>query len=116
MKFLVDVKLPKSLALWLSAHGHATLHTLDLPQKNRTPDADIVARAELDGCVVVSKDADFVQSFLISGKPRLLLVSTGNISNLELEALLHKNIPDIVTAFAASRFVEITREALITHE
>jgi predicted nuclease of predicted toxin-antitoxin system len=38
--------------------------------------------------VVVTKDSDFVNSFLLSRRPRkLLLVSTGNIGNAELEAL-----------------------------
>ena len=40
MKFLVDAQLPKRLAEWLNEAGHDTLHTLDLPRGNRTPDAE----------------------------------------------------------------------------
>ncbi len=65
--------------------GHDALHTLDLPLKNRIPDIEIIALAMLDGRVIVSKDDDFVQAFLITGKPPLLLISTGNITNAGLE-------------------------------
>ncbi len=116
MKFLVDAQLPKRFARWLNEAGHDALHTLDLPRKNLTTDQDIVARAKRDGRIVVSKDADFVQTFLVTGEPMLLLISTGNISNAELEKLLRANMPGIEAAFATSRFVEITGEALVVHE
>jgi len=57
-----------------------------------------------------------VQSFLITGEPRLLLISTGNISNAELEKILRANMGGIESAFASGRFVEITRDALVVHE
>jgi len=41
--------------------------------KNLTPDHEVIASARQDGRIVVSKDADFVQSFLINGEPLLLL-------------------------------------------
>lgn len=116
MKFLVDAQLPKRFANWLNEAGHDALHTLDLPSKNLTPDHEVVVHARQGGRIVVSKDADFVQSFMISGEPRLLLISTGNITNLELEKVLRANLSGIETAFASSRFVEITRDALVVHE
>lgn len=116
MKFLVDAQLPRSFANWLNEAGHDALHTLDLPRKNLTPDHEIIARAKQDGRIVVSKDADFVQSFMITGEPLLLLISTGNINNTELEKLLRANLSSIEAAFASSRFVEITRDALVVHE
>jgi predicted nuclease of predicted toxin-antitoxin system len=116
MKFLVDAQLPRRFANWLNEAGHDALHTLDLPKKNLTPDNDLVARAMREGRIVVSKDADFVQSYLVNGEPPLLLISTGNITNAELEKLLRANLGGIEAAFASSRFVEITREALVVHE
>jgi predicted nuclease of predicted toxin-antitoxin system len=69
----------------LREQGHDALHTLDLPDENRTTDARIVEIAAQEGRVVVTKDADFVESFILHHKPeKLLLISTGNISNLEL--------------------------------
>ncbi len=116
MKFLVDAQLPRRIAYRLQEAGHDAVHTLDLPEANRTTDAEILNLAAREGRVVVTKDADFVNSFLLTGEPeRLLLVSTGNISNAELEALLLPNIAAIVTAFTTSSLVELTRGALIVH-
>jgi predicted nuclease of predicted toxin-antitoxin system len=116
MKFLVDAQLPRRFASWLNEAGHDALHTLDLPGKNHTSDSEIIARAMQDRRIVVSKDADFVQSFLVTGEPLLLLISTGNIANVELEKVLRANLGAIEAAFASGRFVEITREALVVHE
>lgn len=38
MKFLVDAQLPRRLAVRLSQAGLEAIHTLDLPDGNRTPD------------------------------------------------------------------------------
>ena len=53
---------------------------------------------------------------MVTGEPPLLLISTGNISNTELEKILRANLNGIEAAFASGRFVEITREALVVHE
>ena len=116
MKFLVDAQLPRRFASWLKEAGHDALHTLDLPKKNLTQDNELVERAMQDGRIVISKDADFVQSFMVTGEPRLLLISTGNISNAELEKILRANLSGIESTFASGRFVEITREALVMHD
>ncbi len=116
MKFLVDAPLPRRFAQWLNEAGHDALHTVDLPTKNRTTDSEIVACAMREGRIVISKDADFVQSFLVTGEPPLLLISTGNISNTELERILHANLKGLEDAFSSGKFVEINREALVVHE
>lgn len=117
MKFLIDAQLPRRLALWLRETGHDTCHTLDLPLANATPDSEVVQRAVTEQRVVVTKDNDFVQSFLLTGMPpRLLLVSTGNISNAELNRLLRDNLPAVISALETHRFVEINRNALVIHE
>lgn len=116
MKFLVDAQLPRRFANWLNEAGHDALHTFDLPRKNLTTDSEVIARAKRDVRIVVSKDADFVQTFLLTGEPSLLLISTGNINNTELEKLLRSNLSGIDAAFASSSFVEITRDALVVHE
>lgn len=116
MKFLVDAQLPRRFALWLTESGHDALHTLDLPRKNLTSDEEVIAQAKQDGRIVVSKDDDFVQSFLLTGEPALLLVSTGNISNAALEKLIRDNLSRIEVALESCRFVEITRDTLVSHE
>ncbi len=117
MKFLVDAQLPRRFCVWLVDAGHEALHTLDLPQGNRTSDNEILDVAESGQHIVVTKDDDFVQSYLINGRPQgLLIVSTGNISNDELERIVRGHVDEIVEAFAAATYVELGRESLTIHE
>jgi predicted nuclease of predicted toxin-antitoxin system len=114
MKFLVDAQLPRRLVSRLREAGHEATHTLDLPLGNRTPDSVINDLSAREGYVVVTKDADFVNSFHLHGKPRkLLLVSTGNIRNRELETLLLLNLGKIMDGFERFSFIEINRSAVI---
>ena len=65
MKFLVDAQLPVSLARFLQSAGYDTWHTHDLPQHNATPDSFINQLSIQDQRIVITKDTDFVESFLI---------------------------------------------------
>jgi predicted nuclease of predicted toxin-antitoxin system len=65
---------------------------------------------------VVTKDADFVNSFHLRREPyKLLLVSTGNIRNPDLEALLMANLQKIAEGFNTFDFIEIDRSAVVFH-
>ena len=116
MNFLIDAHLPRRLVQHLRAAGHDAMHTLDLPKKNRTTDSEINDLSEREQRVVVTKDTEFVDSFLLARRPqKLLLISTGNIRNAELEALFVPNIAAISLVFAAHDYAELTRAALIVH-
>lgn len=116
MRFLVDAQLPRRFAAWLRDQGHDALHTLDLPAGNRTTDAAITSLSVSASRIVVTKDADFVESFILQHEPeKLLLISTGNITNTDLEVLLLPNLPAIIEAFAAADFVELSRTGVIIH-
>lgn len=117
MRFLVDAQLPQRLARWLRDKGHDALHTRDLPTGNRTGDADVNDLSLREGRVIVTKDTDFVDSFLLARKPyKLLLVATGNIGNADLEGLFQRNLEAIVFALDASDYVELGRDRLVIHE
>jgi predicted nuclease of predicted toxin-antitoxin system len=108
MNFLVDAHLPRRMTAWLTAAGCDPLHTLDLPDGNRTTDEQINDVADREQRVVVTKDADFVDGHILRGRPaKLLLISTGNISNRDLEALAAPLIPDIVREFQMHSFLEL---------
>lgn len=116
MKLLVDAQLSARLARHLAAAGHDVLHTTDLPDGNRTPDAEITRRADADGRVVVSKDRDFRDGHLLRGTPaRLLVVATGNITNDDLLGLFTTYLDSIVDAFDQSSFVELGPDNLVIH-
>jgi predicted nuclease of predicted toxin-antitoxin system len=114
VKFLVDAQLPRRAAGWLAAEGSDAIHTLDLPNGNRTTDAEILDLADREQRAVVTKDEDFVDSHILHARPaKLLLVSTGNISNQDLEALMVPLIPDIVREFQTHSFIELGRAGII---
>src|SRR5947207_7679546 len=114
MNFFVDAQLPRRMLAWLTAAGCDAIHTLDLPNANRTTDEEINDVADRDQRVVVTKDADFVDSHLLHGRPaKLLLISTGNISNRDLEALLVPPIPEAVREFGSHSFLELGRAGIV---
>ncbi|MBI3406965.1 MAG: DUF5615 family PIN-like protein [Planctomycetes bacterium] len=116
MNFLIDAQLPRRLARVLAAAGHDAIHTLDLPNANRTTDAEINSISLQQKRIVITKDADFVDSFLLSNEPyKLLLVSTGNISNNDLETLVTPLISMLATTFQSHDYAELTRTALFVH-
>jgi predicted nuclease of predicted toxin-antitoxin system len=65
MKFLIDAQLPKRLAAELKQAGFEATHTLELPEGNRTTDQALIALSITRQAVLVTKDSDFVQSFLL---------------------------------------------------
>ena len=69
MKFLVDAQLPIRLARFLQASGYDTLHTRDLPQQNTTSDSQINDISIQQERIVITKDSDFVDSFMTIQKP-----------------------------------------------
>jgi len=113
MKWLIDAQLPRRMVGWLASAGCDAVHTLDLPDGNRSTDMQIVEFADREQRVVVTKDADFVNSHLLQGQPaKLLLVSTGNISNRDLEALIVPLIPTLVREFQVNLFLELSRAGI----
>ncbi|MBX7211373.1 MAG: DUF5615 family PIN-like protein [Verrucomicrobiaceae bacterium] len=116
MKFVVDAQLPRRLAVEINALGDDAIHTLDLPAKNRTSDASIIEVALAEARVVVTKDSDFVDSFLLRGEPeKLLFITTGNITNNDLIHLLRANWQPILSMLSQGDFVELSRTALTLH-
>jgi predicted nuclease of predicted toxin-antitoxin system len=116
VKFLIDAQLPRRLAIHLQSLGHDVLHTLDLPSGNRTTDTAFNRRSLADQRILITKDADFVNSFLLLGQPfKLLLVATGNIDNNTLLSLFDRNLEALGREFAQSSFVEMNDEGLVVH-
>ena len=116
MKFLVDAQLSRRLAQQLRQAGVEATHTYDLPLGNCTPDAVLNELSVNEQFVVVTKDADFVNSFHLHRKPwKLLLGSTGNIKNVDLDAILLAHIVWIAKEFETQDFIEINRTNVIVH-
>ncbi|RIY11631.1 hypothetical protein D0T11_07130 [Hymenobacter rubripertinctus] len=117
MKVLVDAQLPRHLARWLAHEaGFDALHTFDLPAANNTADESINDLSVRESRVVITKDADFVNSFILHGRPyKLLLVSTGNMRTDDLVNLFRQYLPQLTKAPQWHSYLELSREQLLIH-
>ncbi len=114
MKFLIDAQLPKTPAYSLREKGFDVVHTSELPDGNDTTDAEINRLSLTESRIVVSKDADFYDSFTAKKEPyKLLHIKTGNIKNSELLSLFEKNIELIVKELDESSVVQISKNYII---
>ncbi len=113
MKFLIDAQRPTRLAEFLSRAGHDALHTIRLPDGNRSTDSQIAQHADTENRVVVTKDQDFRDGHLLGRSPRkLLVVATGNVTNDTLLSLFELHLNAIVSALGEADFVELSQDAL----
>lgn len=70
----------------------------------------------MDQRILITKDADFVNSFLLFGQPfKLLLVATGNRDNNKLLSLFDQNLEALGKEFSQSSCVEMNDKGLVVH-
>ncbi len=117
MRYLVDAQLPYLLAEVLRGKGYDVIHTDDLPDKDETTDTTIRQMAHRENRIVITKDSDFQDSYLLFKQPaRLLLLTTGNIKNRQLLDLFRATITSINDLFSHHSFIELNNEDLIVHD
>jgi predicted nuclease of predicted toxin-antitoxin system len=81
MKFLLDAQLPLTLRQLFIDKGYDCILTMDLELGNNTPDKEIIAISAREQRVLITKDSDFYDSFVIRNEPyKLILVKLGNTS------------------------------------
>ena len=115
MKFLVDAQLPRRLKRWLVERGYDAVHTLDLPDKNRTTDDFISDLSMKQKRVVISKDSDFFNRFFQKLEPyKLIYLTTGNITTDELIGIFERNLDQILVEIQFGNVVEVSQTAIIT--
>ncbi len=113
MNWLVDTQLPYQLATALKQRGHRAVHASELPQGHITPDEAIIAQADREGAIVVTKDADFIAAYEVKSMPkRLLYVATGNIRNAELILLVMNYLDLLSDALKDGGLVELDRNGI----
>jgi len=116
LKFIVHAQLPKALSHLLNYKGHDSIHTLDLPLNNTTPDNEIIELSVIEKRVVITKDSDFLDSFLVNSLPeKLIIVKTGNISNLMLLDIFDSNLTLIILMISRSNLIEISSSDIAEH-
>lgn len=110
MDFIVDAQLPIDISDMLNARGHNSIHTTQLPKKNLTSDDEIRILSMHEKRVVITKDSDFFDSFLLRNEPhKLVIVRTGNAKLSELISIFETHFDSIILALEQGGMVELTR-------
>jgi predicted nuclease of predicted toxin-antitoxin system len=108
VNFLVDAQLPPALARWIGNHGHQATHAFDLGL-HAADDPVIWERAQIEPFVIISKDEDFVDRWLLSNRPvAFIWIRKGNCSNRALLAWLEPLWADAVKRLEqGEKFIEL---------
>lgn len=108
MKFLVDAQLPPALARWIDGQGHLATHVFDIGFE-RAKDHPIWEYALNENAVIITKDEDFADRWLLSDRPApLIWIRRGNCSNRALLAWLEPLWSDVVKRLEqGEQFVEL---------
>jgi len=97
MKFLCDVHISYKIVNHLVSLGFECAHVNNILNKWHTTDKEICNYADKGDFTIITKDADFKDSFLIGGTPKKLIkINLGNMSNIALIEIITYNIEAIV--------------------
>lgn len=108
MTFLVDVQLPPGLARWISTQSHQAVHVFDVGL-HMADDSAIWEHARQEDAVLVSKDEDFVDRWLLNETPvALIWIRKGNCSNRALLAWFEPLWPETLRRLEqGEQFIEL---------
>jgi predicted nuclease of predicted toxin-antitoxin system len=96
MKFLCDVHISFKLVNALNQLGYECVHVNNILDKWFTKDEAITKFADKNDYIIITKDADFRNSFFINRTPKKLLkVILGNITNNDLIKIITECMPKI---------------------
>ena len=85
LSFIVDTQLPPALSRWLREQGCNAIHTTYVPAGHLLTDVQIRAIAVQENRIVVTKDNDFFENYLLKGiLPKVFLLQFGNCANRDL--------------------------------
>ncbi len=111
MKFLIDAQLPLSLKQLFISQGHDCIHTSDMQMGNETPDRIINTISVAEQWSVITKDGDFLESFIVKNEPyKLILVKLGNTSKNELLQFFSDRFDEIIEKIKIERMVLLSKK------
>ena len=91
MKFLIDQNLSFKLYSKLRDIFPEIIHTNEVVLDTAT-DEEVWLYAKLNSCILISKDADFIEKAVIMGHPpKIIWIKAGNCLTDKIEFLLRKN-------------------------
>jgi predicted nuclease of predicted toxin-antitoxin system len=81
LNFIADAQLPPALARWIESQGHSAEHVFEMGLASAA-DPLIWERAKASSAIIISKDEDFVDRWLLRSEGvRLVWIRKGNCSN-----------------------------------
>lgn len=99
MRLLLDQNLSPQLVVRLNAIYPGILHVANLGLSSAGDDA-VWEAARREGCMIVTKDSDFVDLQVLRGfPPKVLWLRLGNCTTARIEEVLRGHVQDI-DAFA----------------
>jgi predicted nuclease of predicted toxin-antitoxin system len=108
IRLLVDENLPATLAAKLAL---PCMHATELGEQ--CTDDSLWRFARQNGCIILTKDADFFERLALEGPPpKVVWVRTGNLRRSELDDLLAGQMPSILGLIAQSDLVEVHHDRL----
>jgi len=94
MRFLCDVHISYRIKRFLQSQGHECNHVNEILDGDKTTDYIIADHCNKHDIILITKDEDFADSYLLKRLPsKLLKISLGNISTTELIKLIEAALP-----------------------
>jgi predicted nuclease of predicted toxin-antitoxin system len=116
MKFLLDVHLPLVLLSFLRWKGFEAIHVKEILQGVYSSDKAISDYADAHGLVLLTKDSDFKNSFLINGSPKKVIrIVLGNCSNELLLLKFDQNLSTLSEFKEEEFYGELGHQSIILY-
>jgi len=101
MKFLCDVHISFKVCKALELAGYRCIHVNNILQGSESSDNSIAKYADKENMILITKDGDFRNSFLLKNLPKFLVkINLGNITNEVLITVLLSNVAKIENAYS----------------
>ena len=96
MKFLCDVHISVKISKAIEVLGYKCEHVNRILKKWNTTDEEIIEYVNNNNYILITKDQDFRNSFLLNSKPKKLIkIDLGNISNEKLLTIIKNSFQTI---------------------
>lgn len=118
MKVLCDVHIALKVVRFFQKNNVEATHVNGLPNSFYSSDKDICKFADQNDHVVLTKDSDFLDSYLVQQTPfKLIKVNLGNISTPELIAILERHLDFLIAYFEkGGGWIEVSKNRIFVHE
>lgn len=115
MRFLCDVHVSFKLVKFLTSKNYECIHVNSILDKWFTKDEAIAKYSDQNDLILITKDADFRDSYYLNNTPKKLIkINLGNISNSDLILIIENNLSKIEKLNVTETFIlEIDKDSLI---